>query len=128
MDSPHVSSKAEAPGAKNRIRATNTRTAWRSLWLGAAFAICLATPAKADTVSGRVYGADAKPMVNTTLTARPAQGDGVEFKTDGGGNFSVYLDPGRYTVTTIKGGDGEAVIDSYPQPVQQDIHLKKKGK
>ncbi len=93
-----------------------------------AFALCLTAIANADTVSGRVYGPDAKPVINATLTAKPAQGDAVEFKTDGAGNFSVYLDPGRYTVSPIKGGNSEAVIDSFPQPVQQDIHLKKKGK
>ncbi len=99
-----------------------------SLCLAMLFVLCLTASAIADTVSGRVYGPDAKPLVNATLAAKPAKGDAVEFKTDGAGNFSVYLDPGRYTVSPVKDGDGEAVIDSYPQPVQQDIHLKRKAK
>jgi len=82
----------------------------------------------ADTVSGRVYGQDGKPVPNMTFTAKPAKGEPVEFKTNAAGNFSTYLDPGRYTVTPSGGPDLQGVIDSYPQPVQQDVHLKKEGK
>ncbi len=126
MDSPHVPSKAGAMTLSCRISARNTQTAWASLCLSIVFALCLAVSASADTVSGRVYGPDAKPVVNATLAAKPANGDAVEFKTDGAGNYSVYLDPGRYTVNPVKDDTVQAVIDSFPQPVQQDRHLKKR--
>jgi hypothetical protein len=54
------------------------------------------------------------------------QGKAVEFGTDASGNFSVYLDPGRYTVRSNVNTALQGEIDSYPQPVQQDIHLQRK--
>ncbi|MBZ5565504.1 MAG: carboxypeptidase-like regulatory domain-containing protein [Acidobacteriia bacterium] len=128
MDSTHIHSGTVAPTPSNRIGSGNARTTWIRLCLATVFALCLTAFANADTVSGRVYGPDAKPVINATLTAKPVQGEAVDFKTDGAGNFSVYLDPGRYTVNPIKDDTVQAVIDSFPQPVQQDIHLKKKGK
>jgi hypothetical protein len=81
----------------------------------------------ADTVSGRVYGIDGKPVPNMSFTAKPAKGETVEFKTNSAGDFSVYLDPGRYTVSPAGDTSSQGVIDSYPQPAQQDVHLKKGG-
>jgi len=102
----------------------------RVLWGGLCLlALALACPISvlADTVSGRVYGQDGKPVSNATFTAKPGKGDAVEFKTDSSGNFSVYLDPGRYTVTPAGDSSSQAVIDSLPQPAKQDVHLKKGG-
>jgi hypothetical protein len=92
-----------------------------------AFVFAVPISIMADTVSGRVYGQDGKPLSNVTFTAKPAQGDAITFKTNSTGNFSVYLDPGRYTVTPTGDGSLQGLIDSYPQPVQQDVHLKKGG-
>ena len=103
------------------------KSAWTILCLGA-FAFAVPISIMADTVSGRVYGQDGKPASNVTLTAKPTKGDAVEFKTDSSGNFSVYLDPGRYTVTASGDTSLQGLINSYPQPVQQDVHLKKGGK
>jgi hypothetical protein len=102
----------------------------RLLALSVANILILLAPfsAMADTVSGRIYGPDAKPLANATFTAKPAKGDAVEFKTSASGTFSVYLDPGRYAITAGSDAGLEGVIDSYPQPVQQDVHLKKGGK
>jgi hypothetical protein len=93
-----------------------------------AFALIAPISAMADTVSGRIYGQDEKPVLNATFTAKPAKGDAVEFKTNASGSFSVYLDPGRYTISPSADASLQGVIDSYPQPVQQDVHLKKGGK
>ena len=79
----------------------------------------------ADTVSGHVFNQDEKPAANMTLTAKPAKGDPVQFKTDAAGAFSVYLDPGRYTVSPSNDASMQGVVNSVPQPVQQDVHLKK---
>ncbi len=103
----------------------STRTTWTSLCLAIAFALFLAVSATAGAVSGRIYGPDEKPVMNTTFTAKPAKRDAVEFRTDPSGNFGVYLDPGRYTVSPSADATLQGVIDSLPEPVQQDIHLKK---
>ncbi len=104
------------------------RTIWMSLCLATAFALLVPISAVADTVSGRIYGQDEKPVPNATFTAKPARGEAVEFKTNASGAFSVYLDPGRYTISPSADASLQGVIDSYPQPVQQDVHMKKGGR
>ena len=104
----------------------STRTRWTRLCLAIGFALCVPLSATADAVSGRAYGPDGKPVPNATFTARPAKGEAVQFKTDPSGNFSVFLDPGRWTVSPSADATLQGGIDSYPQPVQQDIHLKRK--
>jgi carboxypeptidase family protein len=110
-----------------RIAPTGTRVLWANLCLETAFALCGPTVAKAGIVSGRVYGVDQNPVANANLkAARAAGGQPVEFKSDASGNFSVYLDPGRFTVRLRVASELlEGRIDSYPQPVQQDIYLKR---
>ena len=102
------------------------RITWISLGLTLILALLLPADAMADAVSGKVYGTDGKPELNKTFTAQPAKGQPVQFKTDAAGSFSVYLDPGRYTVISSADATVEGVIESYPQPVQQDIRLKKR--
>ena len=85
-------------------------------------------PAGADGISGRVFGPDGKVLPNAVLTARPEKGPAVDFKTDTSGNFSVFLDPGRYVVSSRADASLEGVIESYSQPVQQDVHLKRAEK
>jgi hypothetical protein len=117
------------PPAMPLVAAPKTRrTSWTRLFLAFTFVFTISSSAMADTVSGRIYDQDGKPVPNATLTAKPAKGEAVEFKTNASGNFSTYLDPGRYAVTLKGSSDVQGVIDSYPQPVQQDIHLKKEGK
>jgi Carboxypeptidase regulatory-like domain len=117
------------PPAMPLVAAPKTRrTSWTSLFLALAFVVTISASAMADTVSGRIYDPDGKPLPNATLTAKPAKGDAVEFKTNASGGFSTYLDPGRYAVTLSGNAGLQGVVDSYPQPVQQDIHLKKEGK
>jgi hypothetical protein len=83
--------------------------------------------AVADTVAGRVYGIDEKPVANMTFRAKPAKGETVEFKTNANGAFSVYLDPGRYTVSPSNDPGVQGFLNSFPQPAQQDVRLKKTG-
>jgi hypothetical protein len=103
------------------------RTICSSLCL-VVFAFAVPISIMADTVSGRIYCQDGKPVSNVTFTAKPTKGDAVAFKTDSSGNFSVYLDPGRYTVTPAGDGSLQGLINSYPQPVQRDVRLVRGGK
>jgi len=104
----------------------STSTTWIGLCLTIALALFLPVSVSAGAVSGRVYGPDNVPVKDTTFTATPAKGKSVEFRTDPSGNFSVYLDSGRYTVRSSADANLQGEIDSYPQPVQQDIHLQRK--
>ncbi len=109
------------------IVSKSKRTTWMTLCLTIAVALWLPAAASADVVSGRVLGPDEKPILNNAFSARDAKGQATPFKTDKSGNFSVYLDPGKYVVSFSADATLEGVIESYPQPVQQDIRLKKKG-
>ena len=91
-----------------------------------AFAILLPLAARADIVSGRILGADEKPVVNGTFTAKDAKGQATTFKSDPKGNFSVYLDPGKFTVSSSADPSLSGTIESFPQPRQQDVRLTKK--
>lgn len=107
------------------ILTRNSSTTWSGLCVAIALALFLPVSVSAGAVSGRVYGPDNELVKNTTFTATSAQGR-VEFSTDASGNFSVYLDSGRYTVKSKADPALQGQIDSYPQPVQQDIHLQRK--
>ncbi len=111
-----------------RVSTRNSWTAWARLCMVLAFVAGLAVPARADGISGRVYGPDGMPLPNTIFTARPENGAAVDFRTDPSGNFSVFLDPGRYVVSSKADAFLEGVIESYSQPVQQDVHLKKRAR
>ncbi len=109
------------------VLARNGNSHWPVFLVGIALALCMSVSARADAVSGRVFGPDGKVLPNRTLTAETGKGQVVDFKTDGSGNFSVYLDPGKYTVRPKDDAGLEGIIQSYPQSVQEDIHLKKKA-
>ena len=83
-------------------------------------------PASADIVSGHILGPDQKPLVNATFTAKDSKGGTTTFKSDKDGSFSVYLDPGKFTVASTSDATLTGVIESLPQPRQQDVHLTKK--
>jgi hypothetical protein len=101
------------------------RLNWTNLCLIVVIAIGFPLAASADIVSGRIFGLDEKPMVNSTFTAKNAKGEATTFKTDKSGNFSVYLDPGKFTITTSSDATVSGVVESFPQPRQADVHLKK---
>ena len=108
------------------ISRTSCRKMATKLGLAMAYVLCLAVSANADFVSGRVYDPNNQPVPNMTFTAGAGKGQGVSFKTDGSGNFSVYLDPGTYTVHPSGDKSLEGVIHGYPQAAQEDIHMKRK--
>ncbi len=101
------------------------RITWAMIALAIAGSIWFSLPASADIVSGRILGADEKPILNGTFTARNSKGESITFKTDKSGNFSVYLDPGKYTVSPSADASLTGVIESFPQPRQQDVRLSK---
>jgi hypothetical protein len=101
------------------------RTIWIALCLAITVAIWFSPSASADIVSGRILGLDEKPIVNGTFTARDSKGEAITFKSDKSGNFSVYLDPGKFTVSVSTDTTLTGVIESFPQPRQQDIRLTK---
>jgi hypothetical protein len=104
---------------------SNKRTTWAGAFLAIAVALWLPATAAADIVSGRIFGLDEKPIVSGSFVAKNAKGEATTFKSDKTGNFSVYLDPGKYTVNSTTDATLTGVIDSAPQPKQLDVHLKK---
>jgi hypothetical protein len=89
--------------------------------------IFVAIPAWADIVSGGVYGPDGTLLA--TKTFRVLQGGDklvTTFTTDSSANFSVYVAPGRYTVRPENDDTLEGDIQGYPQPVRQDIRLRRR--
>src|SRR5437870_12406809 len=98
------------------------RITWAMIALAIAGSIWFSLPASADIVSGRILGADEKPIVSGTFTARNAKGERTTSKTDKSCNFSVYLDPGKYTVSPITDASLTGVTDSFHQLRQQDVH------
>jgi hypothetical protein len=97
-----------------------------NLCLAIGFLILLPLGAAADIVSGRILGVDEKPIVSGTFMAKDAKGQATTFKSDPKGNFSVYLDPGKFTVSSSADPSLSGTIESFPQPRQQDVHLTKK--
>src|SRR5437763_8608016 len=85
-----------------------------STTLGSAIlaAILFPLPASADIVSGRVFGLDEKPILNGTFAARSLKGEATMFKTDKTGNFSVYLDPGKFTISSTADPSLTGIIES----------------
>lgn len=94
----------------------------RNVCLGIALALLMTVSAWADFVSGRVLGPDGNPLGGKTFTAEKG-GQKVSFSTDKGGNFSVYLDPGTYTVTANDDKTLAGTVHGYPQSTTEDIHM-----
>jgi len=101
------------------------RKGWAAFCLAIAIAGLIPAMASADIVSGRIFGVDEKPIVNGTFTAKDSKGASTTIKTNAMGNFSVYLDPGKFTISYSADPSLTGVIESFPQPRQQDVHLKK---
>jgi len=106
------------------IHLRSKRTRWTRLCLAIAFVLCLTVFARADIVSGRVFGPDGKILTSAASFYVETRNGRVDFSTDGSGNFSVYLDVGTYTVHST---DNTLVgtIHGYSQSAREDIHLRK---
>jgi len=113
---------------RSTIFSTSWCKGWAILCLAIAVSTCLPAIASADIVSGRIFGLDEKPIPNGTFTAKDSKGASTTIKTNAMGNFSVYLDPGKFTITYSADPTLTGAIESFPQPKQQDVHLKKEGK
>ena len=105
---------------------------WSACLIMAGIVILTGTPLRADLVSGRVYDSSGKPVPAKSFTVKNSKGTCVkQFDTDQSGNFGVFLSSGRYSVGYAPPNQDCSkfkdlgVIESYSQPVQQDIHLKK---
>jgi hypothetical protein len=105
---------------------------WPACLVVAGIVIFASTPLKADMVSGRVYDSNGKPVTGKSFTVKNSKGSCVkQFDTDQAGNFGVFLSSGRYSVGYAPPNQDCSkfkdlgVIESYSQPVQQDIHLKR---
>lgn len=89
----------------------------------------LPAPAMADLVSGRVYGAEGKFQPKDSFEVKDSTGKVLKVvKTDELKAYSVFLQPGSYTVE-YKDKDNaiwQAPLQSYPQAARQDIHLTKR--
>jgi len=101
----------------------------RIFWIAVSFviaaALSLPLTAMADIVSGRILGVDEKPILNGSFTAKDAKGAAIPFKSNKDGNYSVFLEPGKYTVTISGDATVSGTLESFPQPRQADVHLKK---
>jgi len=97
-------------------------------------AFCLATTltlflphsARADQVYGRVF-VDGQIQPHRSFTVKDSSGRSVrDATTDEYGGYSLFLPPGTYRVEfRDDGATLEATIESYPQPVRQDIYLRR---
>lgn len=107
------------------------RIGWDKLRLTGAGIALTATlaffgPIRADAglVSGRVNDAKGKFQPGATFRVKDSAGTVVNdrVKTNERGGYSVFLPPGIYTVEFSDGRT--AVIQSHPEPIQQNIYLK----
>lgn len=91
-----------------------------------AFMFCVALYAWADVISGNVYGPGGELLKSATCNVFLDGSEVTTFTTDASGYYSVFLKPGRYKVRP-KGNDAlEGDLESYPQPVRQDIRLRQR--
>ena len=130
MPTAQESTKLRLPIALRRFITVGMRSRLSLLCVASLFALMLPTTTKADFVSGRVFGPDGKVLPSSSFVVESAKGEAAKFKTDASGSFSIYLDPGKYTVHRLQGDKPdnslEGTIASYPQAAEEDIHLKKK--
>ena len=89
-------------------------------------------PSEAGTVYGHVFLNGESFPPQDILTFLDAKGNSFTVKTDQNGNYNAFIPPGVYTVTFTQEGKREkketkwsAIFRSYPNPVKQNIHMKK---
>src|SRR5262252_1416571 len=84
-------------------------------------------PAEAGMVYGHIYGE--MKSVNPEITIEDSKGNevkDVKVTIDKYKNYSVFILPGVYKITfKDQNNTWEAVIQSYPQTIRQDMYLKK---
>ena len=93
-----------------------------------AFAVVFSSvvPSEAGTVYGHVSLDGGAFPPQGVLTFSDAEGNSFNMRTDQNGNYNGFLPPGVYTVTfTQEGATWSATIRSYPNPVKQDIRMRR---
>lgn len=93
-----------------------------------AFAVVFSSvvPSEAGTVYGHVSLDGGAFPPQGVLTFSDAKGNSFNMRTDQNGNYNGFLPPGVYTVTFAQEeATWSATIRSYPNPVKQDIRMKK---
>lgn len=107
------------------------RTEWHIRWLTSitiflaiALSLSLSMSADAGLISGRVNDAKGKFQSGEGFRVKDSSGKVVKdsVKTDESKGYSLFLPPGLYTVEFSDGRS--AVIQSHPEPIQQNINLK----
>lgn len=121
-----------------RIKKTNNRyqscmVAYKRVFAGSML-VCLAfavvflsvVPSEAGTVYGHVSLDGGSFPPQGKLTFSDAKGHVFNMITDRNGNYNGFLPPGVYTVTfTQEEATWSATIRSYPNPVKQDIRMRR---
>ena len=106
------------------------RTEWRP-WsltgiriLVIALSLSSSISAHAGLVSGSVNDAKGKFQPGEGFRVKDASGKVVKdsVKTDESKGYSLFLPPGLYTIEFSDGRS--AIIQSHPEPIQQNINLK----
>ncbi len=83
-------------------------------------------PSEAGTVYGHVSLDGGAFPPQGILTFQDANENRFTIRVDQNGNYNAFLPPGVYTVTlTQEGATWSATIRSYPNPVKQDIRMKR---
>ena len=81
------------------------------------------------TEAGMVYGhvsLDGGAFPPQGILTLDAKGNRFTIRTDRNGNYNVFLPPGVYKVTFTRGrATWSATIRSYPNPVKQDISMRR---
>jgi hypothetical protein len=93
-----------------------------------AFAVVFSSvvPSEAGMVYGHVSLDGGAFPPQGKLTFSDAKGHVFNMITDRNGNYNAFLPPGVYTVTfTQEEATWSATIRSYPNPVKQDIRMKR---
>lgn len=92
--------------------------------LAIALSLLLSVSAEAGLVSGRVNDAKNKFKPGEVFRVKDSLGNVVKdsVKTDESKGYSLFLPPGIYTVEFSDGRS--TVIQSHPEPIQQNINLK----
>ncbi|MDE2059554.1 MAG: carboxypeptidase regulatory-like domain-containing protein [candidate division NC10 bacterium] len=103
---------------------------WYTWWFGGVMSLVVAlslsfsVPTDAGLVSGRVNDTKGTFQPGGSFRVKDSSGKVVKdsVKTDESKGYSLFLPPGIYTVEFSDGRS--AVIQSHPEPIRQDIHLK----
>jgi hypothetical protein len=110
--------------ANNEISSTGVQRSGRLFFSLALMGICLwgTTPACAGMVSGEVRE-NGQYLRDSRIELKDSMNNRFIVRTDKSGQYRVNLPPGIYRANNIKDKRKRALIQSSPQPSQQNIDL-----